>query len=83
MCHYCRKPGHFEKQCLHKMKDCQQVMEHGSSYAAGNGGQGRNGEQYGSAGRSGGSFQNFSGQGVNRPREGYQNFDRSGYSNQY
>ena len=83
VCHYCHKPGHFEKQCLHKMKDCQQVMEHGSSYAARNGGRGRNGEQYGSAGQSGGSFQNFSGQGVNCPREGYQNFDRSGYSNQY
>ena len=61
------------------MNDQQQWMEHGSSYSAGNGGRGRN--QYGLGGRGGGSF---SGQGSNRPGEGYQNFsERREYSNQY
>ena len=77
-CHYCRKPGHFEKQCLQKMRDRQQLMEHGSSYPTGNGGQGRTGNQYGFGSQRGGSFQNVSGQSRN------QNFsDRRGYSNQY
>ena len=36
VCHYCQKPGHLERQCFQKMKDCQQMMEHGSSNPAGN-----------------------------------------------
>ena len=61
LCHYCQKPGHFERQCLQRMNDRQQWMEHGSSCSAGNGGRGRG--QYGLGGRGGGSF---SGQGRKR-----------------
>ena len=79
LCHYCRKPGHFERQCLQRMNDRQQWMEHGSSYSSGNGGRGRG--QYGLGGRGSGAF---SGQGSNHPGEGFQNFsERRGYSNQY
>ena len=84
LCHYCQKPGHFEKQCLQKMRDRQQLMEHGSSYPTGNGGRGRTGNQYGFGVQRGGSFQNISGQSGNRYGDNSQNFsERRGYSNQY
>ena len=60
------------------MRDWQQLIEHGSSYPTGNGGQGRTGNQYGFGIQRGGSFQNVSGQSHN------QNYsDRRGYSYQY
>ena len=68
MCHYCQKPGHLERQCFQKMKDRQQMMEHGSSNPAGNEGRGRTGSQYAPGGRSG----NYPG-----------DFGRRGYNNQY
>ena len=80
VCHYCQKPGHLERQCFQKMKDRQQQMEHGSSNPSSSEGRGRTGNQYAFSSRSGGSF---SGQGGNYPREGYQNFGRRGYNNQY
>ena len=72
VCHYCQKPGHLERQCFQKMKDRQQMMEHGSSNPAGNEGRGRIGSQYAPGNRSGGQGGNYPG-----------DFGRRGYNNQY